>query len=184
MEERVECRGRRVLFQSGIEELPNGRRIRIDRVIFPDAVAALPLDTGRCRIAVIRQYRPAVGEWLLEAPAGVIDEGESPEEAARRELQEEAGLRADRLHWVATGYASPGYSTEKLHYYLALDPEGSEASPEDYEVIEELLWIPVEEALEMIQKGEVRDSKTILLLLAAERYCRELRHEAETRHSL
>lgn len=178
MEERVECRGRRVLFQSRVEELPNGRRVRIDRVVFPDAVAVLPLETRGCRVAVIRQYRPAVGEWLLEAPAGVIDEGESPEEAARRELEEEAGLRAARLYWVATGYASPGYSTEKLHYYLALDPVGSEARPEDYEVIEELLWVTIDEAVGMVRRGEIMDSKTILLLLAAEKYCRELRHEA------
>ena len=178
MAERVECRGRRVVFQSMVEELPNGRSVRVDRVIFPDAVAVLPLDTRSCRVAVIRQYRPAVGEWLLEAPAGVIDEGESPEEAAMRELLEEAGLEAGRLVWVATGYASPGYSTEKLHYYLALDPRASQARPEDYEVIEEVLWLPVGEALERVRGGGIRDSKTILLLLAAERHCREQRHEA------
>jgi len=168
---RVECRGRRVRLVVEEATLPNGARRLVDRVEFPDAVAVLPLDTRDCRAALIRQYRPAVGEWLLEAPAGVIDPGESPEEAAARELEEEAGLKPTRLEKVAVGYASPGYSTEKLYYYLAPDPQQARARPEEYEVIEGVSWVPLGDALRMIEEGEIRDSKTILLLLAAARRC-------------
>ncbi len=169
---RIECKGRRVRYVAEVVELPNGRRLLLDRVFFPDAVAVLPLYTGSCRIALIRQYRPVVGEWLLEAPAGVIDPGESPEEAAARELEEEAGLRPGRLLRVAEGYASPGYSTEKLYYFLALDPSETSSRPEDYEVIERVVLTPVDDALAMVSRGEIRDSKTILLVLAADRLCR------------
>ena len=168
---RIECKGRRVRLVVEEVKLPNGRTRLVDRVEFPDAVAVLPLKTRECEVGLIRQYRPAVDEWLLEAPAGVIDEGESPEEAAARELEEEAGLRPGRLVKVARGYASPGYSTETLHYYLVLDPVEAEARPEDYEVIEGLSWYPIGKALEMVESGEIRDSKTILLILSAARRC-------------
>jgi len=170
-EDKVVCKGRRVLFESAVEELPNGRRVRVDRVVFPNAVAVLPLFTSDCSVVLIRQYRPAPREWLLEAPAGVIDEGEAPEEAARRELEEEAGLRAVRLVRVGEGYVSPGYSTELLYFFLAPDPEEGDARPEDHEVITEKLRVPVGDALEMIRRGEIRDAKTILLILAAHSEC-------------
>jgi len=170
-EDRIVCRGRRVVFESAIEDLPNGRRVRVDRVVFPNAVAVLPLFSSDCSVLLIRQYRPAPREWLLEAPAGVIDEGEAPEEAARRELEEEAGLRAGRLIRVGEGYVSPGYSTELLYFFLAPDPEEGVARPEDHEVITEKLRIPVRKALEMARRGEIRDAKTILLILAAHAEC-------------
>ena len=171
VEEVVKCRGRRVVFESRIEELPNGRRIRVDRVIFPDAVAVLPLFTDDCSVVLIKQYRPAPGEWLLEAPAGVLEEGENPEEAAARELEEEAGLKPRRLVRVASGYVSPGYSTEMLHFYLALDPARGAVSPEEHEVIVESMRVPVDEALDMVRRGEIRDAKTILLIQAAAMEC-------------
>jgi len=173
MEERVSCRGRRVLFESVVEELPNGRRVRVDRVVFPNAVVVLPVFSRDCSVMLIRQYRPAPREWLLEAPAGVLEEGENPEEAAIRELEEEAGLRAARLERVGEGYVSPGYSTELLYFFLAPDPSEGESRPEEHEVITEKIRISVDEALAMVKKGEIRDAKTILLIYAAREWCRE-----------
>ncbi|MEB3774519.1 MAG: NUDIX hydrolase [Desulfurococcales archaeon] len=155
----VECRGRRVSFQASVEELPNGRRVLVDRVRFPDSVAVLPVDGDR--VLLVKQYRPAIGEWTLEAPAGTIKEGEAPEEAARRELAEEAGMDAGELVKVGEGYVSPGYSTEYMHLYIASKLRRAEAEPEDYEVITGGVWIGLEEAL-----SRVRDVKTILLLNA------------------
>ncbi|MCE4620388.1 MAG: NUDIX hydrolase [Desulfurococcales archaeon] len=169
--EKVECRGRRVKFTSEPVKLPNGTVIRVDRVVFPDSVAVTPLYTGNCSIVLIEQYRPAVDDWVLEIPAGVIDPGEDAEEAARRELKEETGLRTSSLVKVASGYVSPGYSTEKMTLFLALDPEEGEPRREEHEVIKKTLKIRVDEALEMITTGKIRDIKTILGIYAAKYYC-------------
>lgn len=173
MEDRVECRGRRVAFTSRIEELPNGVKLRVDRVTFPNSVTVLPITTRDCTVYLIKQYRPAVGEWLLEAPAGVIDPGESPEEAASRELAEETGLHGGKLVKIAEGYTSPGYSTEYMYIYLALDPEHGEARPENYEVIEELVKLSITEALSMIREAKIRDLKTVYSIIAGKDYCSE-----------
>lgn len=173
MEDSVECRGRRVTFTSRLEELPNGARIRVDRVVFPRAVTILPLSRRDCTLYLIRQYRPAVGEWLLEAPAGVIDSEESPTEAAARELAEETGLHGGKLVKIAEGYMSPGYSTEYMYIYLALDPEHGEARPENYEVIEELVKLSITEALSMIREAKIRDLKTVYSIIASKDYCNE-----------
>ncbi|NOZ30802.1 MAG: NUDIX hydrolase [Crenarchaeota archaeon] len=173
MNDKVECRGRRVTFISQIEKLPNGREVRIDRVVFPNAVTILPVSREDCSIYLIRQYRPAIGKWLLEAPAGVIDEGESPIETAKRELAEETGMKAKELVKVAEGYMSPGYSTEYMYLYLAIDPEKGQSSPEHYEVIEGLVKLQLDEALEKIKNAEITDLKTILAIMAAKDYCRD-----------
>jgi ADP-ribose pyrophosphatase len=167
LEGAVECRGRRVVFRSFYETLPNGRRVRVDRVEFPDSVAVLPVYTGSWRVVLLRQYRPSVGRWLVEAPAGTLRPGESPEEAARRELEEEAGLRAGRLVRVASGYLAPGYSTERMTLYLAPDPGAGARSPEEHEVIE-VFEAALDEALSMVWSGEIGDVKTALLVMAAE----------------
>ncbi len=162
---RVECKGRRVRFQAGLEELPDGRRILVDRVLFPDSVAVLPVDVDGS-IILIRQYRPSPGAWLLEAPAGTVKEDERPEEAARRELLEEAGLEARELVKVGEGYVSPGYSTEKMTLYIARGLARRESRPEDYEAIEGTVRLSLDEALALVEEGEIRDVKTILLLYA------------------
>ncbi|MCE4624628.1 MAG: NUDIX hydrolase [Desulfurococcales archaeon] len=167
MEERIleECRGRRVVFRLVEAELPNGLRMRFDRVVFPNAVAVLPVFSDGT-ILLERQYRPVIGEYIVEAPAGVVDPGEEPEEAARRELEEETGYRARKLVPVGRGYTAPGYSTEMLYLYLAPDPEPGEARPEEHEIISNVR-IKISEALEKISKGEIRDLKTIALIYMA-----------------
>ncbi len=147
------------------EELPGRGRKRIFRVEAPNAVVVLPLYTSG-EVVLLRQYRPAVGEWIIEAPAGTVEEGEDPLETARRELREETGLIADRLELVAEGYVSPGYSTEYMYFYLAWDPIEAEASPEEDEVLAPFK-VRIEEALDMLARREIRDVKTALILLLA-----------------
>ena len=168
---RQECRGRRAVFRVEEVVLPNGHRMLIDRLVFPRAVAVLPVYSDGTAV-LIRQYRPVVGEYVLEAPAGVIDEGETPEEAARRELEEETGLRARELIPLGLGYTSPGYSTEVLYLYLALDPEQGEARPEEHEIVENQLF-PLEALMRMIREGAIRDLKTIALISTAYVYLKE-----------
>jgi ADP-ribose pyrophosphatase len=163
---KVSCRGRRVVFESQKEKYPDGREVVVDRVIFPDSVAVLPFYSDTCEVVLIEQYRPSVKSFLLEAPAGTILGGESPADAALRELAEEAGLKPSRLERVALGYVSPGYSTELMHLFIAWDPEPARAAPEDYELIVGARRVGLDRALEMVGEGRIKDLKTILLILA------------------
>jgi len=151
-------------FEARVEEIPlPGRGVRqIFRVITSGAVVVLPVIDDK-EVVLLKQYRPAVGEWLLEAPAGSIEPGESPEETAARELTEETGYRPGRLERVAEGYVSPGYTTEYMYFYIAWNPEPGKPSPEEGEILD-VVRIPIEEAFAMLERGELRDIKTILLL--------------------
>jgi ADP-ribose pyrophosphatase len=162
----VSCRGRRVLFESFYETLPSGVRVLVDRVTFPNSVAVLPVMRGSREVVLVRQYRPAIGRWILEAPAGVLRPGEDPREAAARELEEEAGLVAGELEEVAGGYVSPGYSTEYMRLYIAWDPSVGTPRREPHEVIE-VERFNLSEALKMIYDGSIVDVKTITLILLA-----------------
>lgn len=146
--------------------LPTGITRRFFRVKAPDAVTVLPI-TSDGMVALLRQYRPSIGKWIYEAPAGTLEPGEKPEETALREVEEETGLRPRRLELVARGYISPGYSTEYMYYYLAWDPVEGEPRPDEDEVLE-VHWFKLQDALDMIWRGEIEDSKTILILLIAE----------------
>jgi len=161
----TECKGRRAVFRAEEEVLPNGHRMLVDKCIFPNAVAVLPVFSDGTAL-LIRQYRPVIGRYILEAPAGVIDPGETPEDAARRELEEETGLQGGRLIRVGSAYTSPGYSTEKLYLYLVLDPEQGEASPEEHEIIEPMVF-PLNDLVNMVLQGSIEDLKTVALILAA-----------------
>ncbi|MCE4628618.1 MAG: NUDIX hydrolase, partial [Desulfurococcales archaeon] len=147
--------------------LPNGKKMLVDRVIFPEAVAVLPvLEDGTA--VLVWQYRPVIDKFILEAPAGVLRTGESPEEAALREMEEETGYRGGDLVRVGSAYTSPGYSTEKLHLYVALGPKPGEARPEEHEIIRVKRY-GLRELAEMALRGELEDLKTIALVLAARR---------------
>lgn len=162
----VSCRGRRVVFESFYETLPNGSRVLVDRVTFPNSVAVLPVHRKSWEVTLLKQYRPAIGKWILEAPAGTLRVGEDPREAAIRELEEEAGLVAKDLEEVGGGYVSPGYSTEFMKLYIAWDPVEGRPRREPHEVIE-VVRLGFDRALEMVESGEIIDVKTITLLLAA-----------------
>src|SRR6185295_6529828 len=120
-------------------------------------------------VSLVRQYRHPAVRYLLEAPAGTLDDGERPEAGAARELEEELGLVAARLEKLSEFFVSPGFLEEKMWVYLATDlSEGQQLLDED-EILE-IVRIPIEEALEMITSGEIQDAKTIIgLMLAAPR---------------
>ena len=156
------CRGRRFVFGQ-VEAVIHGRRQVYDTLRHPGAVAVVAVDEAG-RVLLERQYRPSVGEWLYEIPAGTLEPGESPEETARRELVEETGYEPGWLRLLARFYTSPGISTEEMYIYAAGDLRKTEARPEEDELIE-TLWVPMDEALEMIKRGEIRDGKTVAGLL-------------------
>lgn len=126
------------------------------------SVSILPVDGDR--VFLIRQYRYPLDDYIWEVPAGTLEEGESPEECALRELEEETGLRAGRLEKMFEAYLIPGYGTEKMHFFLATDLTPGEMHPEPSERIE-VHEIPINMAMDMIKSNEIVDIKTVAALL-------------------
>ena len=144
-------------------ELPDGRRVKVRAVRHPGAVAVVPVDDDG-KVVLIKQYRPTIGDWLIEIPAGNLEPGESPEECAKRELLEEAGVEAGELRKVMELYLAPGYSDEVLHVFVAKRLSFKEARPTEEELLE-VVHVGLEDAVKMVMKGEVRDAKTVASLL-------------------
>ena len=120
-------------------------------------------------VALVRQYRHPAHRYLLEVPAGSVDEGESPEDAAARELEEELGFRAGMLEKLIEFFVSPGFCEEKMWVYLATDLTETAQQLDDDEIVE-VVRVPFSSALQMIAGGEIEDAKTIIgLMLAAPR---------------
>jgi len=133
----------------------------------PGGAAVLPLHEDGS-VTLIKQLRPAVGEFLLELPAGRLAPGEDPKLAAGRELVEETGLSAARLESLGVLHSSPGVFDEVIHLYLATGLTQGEAEPEDYEEIS-CVRLPLAEALRMAEEGAITDGKTVTALLRARR---------------
>jgi len=149
---------------------PDGSEFVRDVVHHPGWVAVVPV-TDDGHVVCVRQYRAAVGAWLLEVPAGLRDVEEEPlEVTARRELAEEAGLSADRVELVATIHNSPGFADERGFVFLAT---GLTEVPTDRQGVEEdhmaIVRVPLADAARLIATGEVTDAKSVVgLLLAAQ----------------
>lgn len=150
---------------------PGGRAKTRDIVRHPGACVIVPLlDDGR--LCLIRNFRIAVGETLIELPAGTLEPPELPAKTAERELIEETGYRAAKIELLHAFYASPGFLDEKMHLYLATGLSAGESALEEGEEIENLL-VPFDEAVAMIFRGEIQDAKTIVGLLWVDRLKRE-----------
>ncbi len=146
--------------------LPNGSESKREVVEHPGAVAIVPIAQDG-QVLLVRQYRKPAEKVLLEIPAGKLEEGEAPEECARREMAEEVGFWPGELKLVSTFYTSPGFSSEIIYLFLAKDFSRAENTkgPEDEHL--ELERISLKEAPRLIRDGEVEDGKTIVGLLMA-----------------
>jgi ADP-ribose pyrophosphatase len=132
------------------------------------SVAALPVHEDG-RLVLVRQFRYAVGERVWELPAGRVDPGEAPEEGARRELEEEVGLRPRSLEPLLVFWTTPGFCDEVMHLYRATGLEPVPRRPDEDERIEAATFT-LEEARAMMSRGEIREGKTVVaLLLESER---------------
>lgn len=153
--------GKRLTIEKKEITLPNGKK-KERVVVHPGgAVAILPIEGEDCYL--LRQYRFAVDDYIYEAPAGTIDEGEEPGETAYRELIEETGMKAETFVPKGWIYPSPGYTDERIWLYLAegLSP-CSDYGMDDDEVIE-VVRVPAREVWAMIADGRIVDAKTICL---------------------
>ena len=157
--------GRVVSLRVDEVRLPGGGSAVREVIDHGPAVVLVPIDESG-QVLLVRQYRYAVGETLLEAPAGIVEEGEEPDETAQRELQEEVGRIAGDLWKLGEFWATPGFCNELMHAYVARDLSHSALDADDDEDIT-VVAVPMAEALDMIAAGEIRDAKTIAALLMA-----------------
>jgi ADP-ribose pyrophosphatase len=145
---------------------PSGIKARRDTVRHSGSVVIMAVDDtrGGPRVLLGRQYRYPADDYLWELPAGRIDEGEDPLAAAKRELLEETGYTAQHWKRAAFFYATPGYCDETMAIYLARGLKRGKAQPEEDEVISKRLF-PLPALLRMVEKGTIRDGKSLIGLL-------------------
>jgi 8-oxo-dGDP phosphatase len=158
-------------------ESPDGREFRRDIVRSPGSVAVVPLvfdAEGVPSVVLVRQYRPALARDVVEVPAGMRDvPGEDPAETGRRELVEEAGLAAGEISHLLDMLPSPGMTDSVCSIFLATEcthVDHERHGPEEDHM--DVLHVPLDEALAMIDRGEIVDAKTVCGLLATDRRIR------------
>ena len=146
-------------------EMPAGNTTELEIVRHPGAAVVVPLD-ARGDTRLVRQYRHATGEWLLEAPAGKLAPGEDPAACARRELEEETSWRAASLEPLGSVWSSPGFTDELLHLFLGRDLEPGRQALEQDELLS-VEQLPLATAVVMARDGRFADAKTVCALLRA-----------------
>lgn len=143
-------------------EMENGKFAPREVVEHKPAVCILPMDKDG-NVYLVRQYRHAVGEDLIEAPAGLMEEGETPEQAALRELREETGALGT-VRYVGDFYPTPGYCEEVIHLFVADVESFGETDPDEDEFLQ-TVKMSFDEFYRQAHKGELRDGKTVALAL-------------------
>jgi ADP-ribose pyrophosphatase len=146
-------------------QLPGNRQASLETIRHPGAAAALPfLPDGR--VLLVRQYRHAMGGWILEVPAGKLDHGEPPAECAVREVEEEVGHRVGDLRELGAIFTTPGFTDEIIWLYEAHDLTPTETAHEADEVIE-VIALEFAEAVAAVRDGRIRDGKSVATILHA-----------------
>jgi ADP-ribose pyrophosphatase len=160
--------GRAVRLRVDTVQILSGRQTTREVVEHSDCVAIVAID-GDDNVLLVKQYRQAIDKELLEIPAGGIDAGEDAEGAVRREMREETGFLPRRIARLGGFYSSPGFCTEYLHLYLALDLVSSPLQAEDTEIIK-LVRVPTSQISELLSSGQICDAKSIAGLLTYLQY--------------
>jgi ADP-ribose pyrophosphatase len=142
--------------------LPHGRTVTVDVVRHPKSVVMIPVPEAG-HVVLIRQYRHAVNQWLWELPAGSVDDGETPEQAARRECHEEIGQVPETIVRLAAMFPTPGYCDEEMIFFrLSGLSEPTETAVVDEDEDIEARTFSIRDAREMARRGEITDMKTVV----------------------
>ncbi len=166
VERRVKSRGRKILVTEHDVVLPSGVAATLDVIEHPGASAMVALD-DEGRVLLLRQYRYAVGQELWEIPAGTLDDKEEPLVCAKRELIEEAGVKANS--WTSMGHVVtvPGFCDERIFLFLAEGLEPAQAAPDEDEVIYEVKAFAWSAVFKMTRDGQLSDAKSLAALWRA-----------------
>lgn len=141
----------------------SGKKWTAYAAVAADTAAILPV-MKKGRILLEKQYRPAIGKTIYEMPAGRMEKGERPLSTAKRELEEETGLRAGKLTYIGSTYPSPGMLSERQYMYIAEQLGKSRLHLDRHERIK-LKGISTRDAIHMIKSGKIVDAKTVLAIL-------------------
>jgi ADP-ribose pyrophosphatase len=155
-------------FLSLQQEITKGKQNPFDFISHPGSVAIIPIDQQN-RVIFIRQWRKAAGKILVELPAGLLEEGKSPQEQARKELREETGFDAKKLTSLGGFFTTPGFCNEYIHLFLAEELFFSPLQEEDTDSID-LYPIAREQIPQLIRQGQIIDAKTLAALFLYQNY--------------
>lgn len=155
--------GRVISVRRDSVRLPNGRESVREVVEHKNAVV-LVAENERGELLLISQYRYPIGEEVIELPAGIVEEGEDHEAAARRELREETGYRPDKVEKIASVYSSPGFTDELFVVFYATDLHRDPLKADDDEFID-ACFRPIEVVEKLVDSGELNDAKTLMGVL-------------------
>ncbi len=160
--------GRAFKIRRDYMKTPDGRETKFDIVEHGGSVIIIPIDEDG-NLLFVRQYRHAASLDLLELPAGTRDGDEPHEACAAREIREETEMRAGKLERIGDFYLAPGYSTEFMVVFIATDlsHDPLEADADEFLQVEK---IPIKKAIEMAERGEMPDAKTLAALFLARSY--------------
>lgn len=162
-------RGRVVHLRLETAHLPGGQLVELEVVRHSGAAAVVAMDESS-RVVLLRQFRHAAGGEIWEIPAGRLEPGENPEQCARRELAEEAGIETVQLEPLGEIFTTPGFSDERIQLFLARGLTFGIPRREADEEIREVRAVPLQEAISMVIAGQIPDAKSALgILLARER---------------
>lgn len=167
--------GRILNFRVDTVRLPNGKTSTREIVEHRGAVAMVPI-LDKDTVILVRQDRQPAGGPLLEIPAGTLDPNEKIEACAHRELAEEIQYQAGRMIKLCSFYTAPGYTTEKIHAFLALDLTPCEGHADEDEFLE-IVKMPLSQAIDEIATGGIEDAKSIAGLLYAQKLLAKLGNE-------
>ena len=158
-------RGRAFCIRRDYLKTPDGRETKYDIIEHSGSVVIIPIDENG-NMLFVRQYRHATSGELLELPAGTLDDDEDPEVCAAREIREETGKAAEKMTRLGDFYLAPGYSTEFMVVYLAtgLSDKPLDADEDEFLSVES---VPVAEAIQMAERGEIPDAKSLAALFLA-----------------
>ena len=162
-------------FEINRVQLPNGHEGEYGQIKFPNAALAVPI-TGDNKVILLRQYRFAVSRYLLEFPAGTLEIGETPINSIKREIQEEAGFKAEKWDKLGALVNAPGYSDEVIHLFLARDLSRLNSKVEgDLDEDIKVLILEPDELDHLISSGdEILDAKTVTAWFRAKQFLEKL----------